>query len=73
MVKAVCNQIIKLSIAYRAKYLKHKKFLDPWLVVPHPMNRGGEVVKSSRTKQINGTVADVGYDGVEAYFNAVEH
>ena len=65
-------KIIKRSIAYRAKYRKHeKKLLGTWSVVPHPSNRGGEVVKSSRTKQINGIILKAGYDPVEAQFNAV--
>ena len=66
------SKIIKRSIAYRAKYRKHeKKFLSAWSVVPHPSNRGGEVVKSSRTKQINGIILSAGFDPVEAQFNAV--
>ena len=67
-----CNKIIKESIAYRAKYRIHKAvFLSPWSVVPHPKNRGGEVVKSSRTRQIGGMINKGGYDDVEVYFRAV--
>ena len=63
---------MKQAIAFRAKYRKHeKKFLRTWSVVPHPSNRGGEVVKSSRTKQINGIILSAGFDPVEAQFNAV--
>ena len=45
--------------------------LCPWLVVPHPKNRGGEPVKSLRTKQLTGTLAEEGYDPIEANVNAV--
>ena len=65
-------KIIKQAIAFRAKYRKHgKKFIATWSVVPHPSNRGGEVVKSSRTKQISDIILQGGYDSAEADFNAV--
>ena len=65
-------KIIQQAIAFRAKYRKHeKKFIGTWSVVPHPSNRGGEVVKSSRTKQINDIIRQGGYDSAEADFNAV--
>ena len=65
-------KIIKRSEAYRAKYRHHEKILLPtWSVVPHPSNRGGEVVKSSRTKQISDIILQGGYDSAEADFNAV--
>ena len=34
--------------------------------VPHPKNRGGEAVKSSRTKQINDMIIKAGFDEHEA-------
>ena len=67
------TQIIKRSIAYRAKYRvgKKTKRILPWLVVPHPKNRGGEPIKSIRTKELTGTIAEDGYDEVEANSNGV--
>ena len=66
------TKVIKEGIAWRAKYRVQKsKWLSPWVVVPHPKNRGGEVVESSRTKQINGRINKTGYDDVEAYHRAV--
>ena len=65
-------RIIKQAIAYRAKYRRHeRKFLPTLSVGTHPSNRGGEVAKSSRTKQINDIILQACYDDVEAYFNAV--
>ena len=67
------TQIIKRSICHRAKYrvrVKKTKLL-PWLVVPHPKNRGGDPIKSIRTKQLTGTIAKDGYDAVEANSNGV--
>ena len=65
------NHIIKKSIAYRAKYKVTTKQIHPLLVVPHPCNRGGEPVKSLRTKQISGNIVTDGYDPTEAQSNAV--
>ena len=66
------TQIIKLSIAYRAKYrVDPPKVISPLLVVPHPKNRGGDPVKSLRTMQLMGTVTFDGYDPVEANSNGV--
>ena len=66
------TQIIKQSIAFRAKYREEsKKTMSPLLIVPHPKNRGGDPVKSLRTMQLNGTVAVEGYDAIEANGNGV--
>ena len=68
------TQIIKQSIAYRAKYRVEfltKKTYSPLLVVPHPKNRGGDPVKSLCTMLLNGTITDAGYDPIEANANAV--
>ena len=66
------TRMIKQSICFRAKYLvDQKKVMSPMLVVPHPKNRGGDAVKSLRTKQLIGTVTVVGYDSIEANCNAV--
>ena len=55
------------SVAWRAKYrIETKRMITPWEIVPHPLNHGGEVVKSARTKQIIGMVLKSGYDPVEA-------
>ena len=65
-------KIIKQAIASRSKYRNHeKKFLPTLSVGTHPSNRGGEVAKSPRTKQINDIILQAGYDHTEAYFNAV--
>ena len=55
-----------LSIAWEQR----RKIL-PWLVVPHPKNRGGEPIKSIRTKELTGAIAEDGYDAVEANSNGV--
>ena len=67
------TQIIKRSICFRAKYRvrEKKRKILPWLVVPHPKNRGGDPIKSIRTKQLTGTIAVDGYDPVEANSNGV--
>ena len=43
----------------------------PSQVVPHPKNRGGDSVKSLRTKQLTGDIANDGCDTIEAHGNAV--
>jgi len=69
---AEVTQIIKKSIGYRAKYrVGKKRKILPWLVVPHPKNRGGEPIKSIRTKELTGAIAEDGYDAVEANSNGV--
>ena len=40
-------------------------------MVPHPKNRGGEPIKSIRTKELTGTIAEDGCDEVEANSNGV--
>ena len=65
-------QIIKRSIAYRAKYRAEGgeepffKNYSPLQVVPHPTNRGGVPVTSLRTKQLIGTIVKEACDDVEA-------
>ena len=41
------------------------------MVVPHPRNRGGDLVKSLRTKELSGTILVDGCDPLEACGNAV--
>ena len=69
------TQIIKQSMAYRAKYLVSEETkritISPMSVVPHPKNRGGDPVVSLRTMQLNGTIAVEGYDPTEANGNGV--
>ena len=66
------SQQIKLSICFRAKYrVGPKKVIVPLLVVPHPKNRGGDPMRSLRTKQLNANVSVQGYDPIEANCNAV--
>ena len=43
----------------------------PWMVVPHPKNRGDDQVNSLRLRQLTGTLAVEGYDPVEANSNGV--
>ena len=72
------TQMIKRSIALRAKYRLEQgvpgptyRVLAPGLVVPHPRNRGGDPVKSLRTKELSGTAIYDGFDPLEACSNAV--
>ena len=66
------TRMIKQSICFRAKYrVDEKKLMSPMLVVPHPKNRGGDAVKTLRTKQLIATVVVEGYDPIEANCNAV--
>ena len=66
------TQIIKRSIALRAKYRVREKIkISPWLALTHPQTRGGDPIKSIRTKQLTGTIATEGYDAVEANSNGV--
>ena len=82
-IKASDTQIIKVSLAYRARFgMRTEEFLpteegphivvfSPGLVVPHPSNRSGDPVRSMRTKELSGTIVVDGCDLVEATGNAV--
>ena len=71
------TQLIKRSIALRAKYRKGQGdrpcicTFSPGLAVPHPRNRGGDPIVSTRTKQLGGSIAKDGHDPVEASSSAV--
>ena len=71
------TQLIKKSIAFRAKYRLEQgseptmRLFAPPLAVPHPKNRGGDPVKSLRTIQLSGSIVQDGCDVVEANSNAV--
>ena len=71
------TQMIKRGIIFRAKYRLEQgpgptyRVLSPHIVVPHPRNRGGDLVKSLRTKELSGTVLVDGCDPLEARSNAV--
>ena len=72
------TQVIKASIAFRAKYRMDQSASTPTitryapaLVVPHPKNRGGVPVKSIRTMQLSGDLVRDGFDPIEADSNAV--
>ena len=71
------TQMIKRCIAFRAKYRLDQgpgpsfRVLSPNLVVPHPRNRGGDLVKSLRTKELSGEVLEHGCDPTEACSNAL--
>ena len=68
--------LIKQALCFRAKYrygLGEKPYflrLHPMLVVPHPQNRSGEPVKSLRTRELSGTIANDGADAEEANLSA---
>ena len=70
-------QVIKQSIAYRAKYRKGQgptpciKMFSPALAVPHPKNRGGDPVVSMRTRELGNFIAREGNDPMEAASSAV--
>ena len=70
-------QVIKQSIAYRAKYRKGQgptpcvKIFTPALAVPHPRNRGGDPVVSMRTRELGNFIAREGNDPMEAASSAV--
>ena len=71
------KQIIKQSIALRAKYRAENgsqptmRVVAPLLVVPHPSNRGGVPVSSVRTKDLVATIAKEACDVAEAHSSAV--
>ena len=71
------TQMIKKSIIWRAKYRLEQgprptyRVLSPQIVVPHPRNQGGDLVKSLRTKELSRTVLVDGCDPLEACSNAV--
>ena len=70
-------QVVKKAIALRAKYRAKQgegptfERFAPGLAVPHPKNRGGDGVKSLRTKQLTGSIVFDGCDPIEANSNAV--
>ena len=70
-------QLIKQSIALRAKYRKGQgptpciKMFSPALAVPHPRNRGGDPVVSMRTRELGNFIAREGNDPMEAASSAV--
>ena len=67
------TQIIKESCAYRAKYWVDGEYvdMDPFLIVPHPDNRGGDPLKVLRLQGLTAKLAHDGVDLVEANQNAV--
>ena len=71
------TQMIKRSICYRAKFRLEQgpaptyRVISPHIVVPHPRNRGGDPVKSLRTKELSRTVLVDGCDPLKACGNAV--
>ena len=69
------TKIIKASLQYRAKY-KSKRQPDRQKLlclqlVPYPSNRGGEVIRTARTKALAGDILEVGYDPGEATADVV--
>ena len=71
------TQMIKKSIIFRAKYRLEQgpgptnRVSSPPIVVPHPRNGGGDLVKSLRTMVVAGTISWDGCDPLEACSNAV--
>ena len=77
MSKVDTTQLIRKSIAYRVRYRAEQgptptmKLFAPPFAVPHPKNRGGDPVKSSRTMQFAGSIAQDGCDPIETCGNAM--
>ena len=69
------TKVIKLSLIYRAKYQTKrqapKQNLRCTQVVPHPKNRGGDVIRVVRTKGLIGEILDSGYCSTEATVDLV--
>ena len=66
------TRIIKVSCALRAKFNEDEEvYIEPLDIVPHPMNRGGDKVKTLRCRSITGSIASNGFDVIEAEQNAV--
>ena len=69
------TKVIKLSLAYRAKYQTKRQAprqnLRCLQVVPHPKNRGGDVIRVVRTKGLIGEILDSGYCSTEATVDLV--
>ena len=69
------RKLIKESLAYRAKYKTKRQAprqnLTCAQMCPHPQNRGGEPIRSSRTKLLGGYILDSGYDPTEATVDSV--
>ena len=69
------SKIIKASLHLRAKYKTKRqasiKNLTCCQILPHPSNRGGEAVRTARTKALAGEILASGYDPVEATVDAV--
>ena len=67
----------KQALRFRAKYRygqtdkPYMMKLHPMLLVPHPENLSGEPVKSLRTRELSGTIANDGADAEEANLSAV--
>ena len=74
--EVVDTHIIKRALCFRAKYKTGDdgpgiKFLPALLAVPHPKNRGGELVVSLRTKALCEFICKSGCDKQEAMSAAV--
>ena len=69
------TQIIKVAIAFRAKYVtkrqQAKQRLYCWQLVPHYQNRGGEAVRSTRTKALAGDLCVSGFLTSEAETSSI--
>ena len=69
------TKIIKQSLQYRAKYKsKRQPSKQTFLcgqIVPHPSNRGGEAIRSLRTKCFVADILHAGCDSVEASVDAM--
>ena len=69
------SKVIKASLAWRAKYKSKRNpprmVLQCGQIVPHPKNRGGEPIRTSRTKTLAGDITYNGYDPTEATVDSV--
>ena len=67
------TKVIKMTIAIRATYRLHGA--DDWTtlqcedIVPHPKNRGGDVIRSARTRELGAQIFADGFDPSEASVN----
>ena len=65
------NHQEKSSVPSEVSCAWRKKKYSPWLVVPHPKNRGSDVVGPVRLRELGSTLAVEGYDAIEANTNGV--
>ena len=69
------SKVIKASLAYRGKYKSKRNpprmVLQCGQIVPHPKARGGEPIRTTRTKTLAGDIVYNDYDPTEATVDSV--